>query len=70
MQPDIEFESPAVIKAFQEEKLHTALQYLKGYSPYYQRMFSRCGIDVDRIRSLEDLVDIPFTEKKDLQLFN
>jgi len=70
MQPDIEFESPAVIKAFQEEKLHTALQYLKGYSPYYQRMFSRCGIDVDRIHSLEDLVDIPFTEKKDLQLFN
>ena len=67
---DIEFKSPEEIKAFQEDKLHEALVYLAGHSPYYQRMFSSYGIDVNKIRLLEDLVKIPFTEKKDLQLFN
>ena len=67
---DIEFQKPDVIKSFQEEKLHTALHYLADHSPYYQRMFRSYGIDVDRIVHLEDLFKIPFTEKKDLQLFN
>jgi len=70
MTTDIEFQEPSKIKAFQEEKLSEALAYLAGHSPYYQRMFSRYNIDISRIRSIEDLVKIPFTEKKDLQLFN
>ena len=67
---DIEFQKPEEIKTFQEGKLHEALLYLKEHSPYYQRMFHSYGIDVNKIRHLEDLVKIPFTEKKDLQLFN
>ncbi|MBR4506150.1 MAG: AMP-binding protein [Bacteroidales bacterium] len=67
---DIEFQKPEEIKAFQEERLHEALLYLADHSPYYQRMFRSYGIDVNKIRYLEDLVKIPFTEKKDLQLFN
>ena len=67
---DIEFKTPEEIKAFQEEKLHLAMQHLAAHSPYYRRMFSSYGIDPDKVRHLEDLVKIPFTEKKDLQLFN
>ena len=67
---DIEYSTPEEIKAFQEGKLHEALQYLKQHSPYYQRMFASYGIDIDKIQHLEDMVKIPFTEKKDLQLFN
>lgn len=67
---DIEFESPERIKAFQEEKLAEALAYLKANSPYYRRMFAENGIEISRIKKLEDLAQIPFTEKKDLQLFN
>lgn len=67
---DIEFESIETIKIFQEKKLRTALEYLKEKSPYYQRMFDRYHIETKKIRHLEDLVKIPFTEKKDLQLFN
>ena len=67
---DIEFQKPEEIKVFQEQKLHEALLYLADHSPYYQRMFRSYGIDVNKIRHLEDLVKIPFTEKKDLQLFN
>ena len=67
---DIEFQKPEEIKAFQEQKLQEALQYLANHSPYYQRMFRSYGIEPAKIKYLEDLVKIPFTEKKDLQLFN
>ena len=70
MEKDIEFESLEAIKAFQEQKLHEALLYLQHSSPYYQRVFESQGIDIGKIRHLEDLTAIPFTEKKDLQLFN
>ena len=70
MTRDIEFSSPEEIKEFQEGLLHNALVYLRDNSRYYQRMFDKYSIDIDRIRHIEDLVKIPFTEKKDLQLFN
>ena len=67
---DIEYQSAEAIKRFQEERLVVALDYLKGHSPYYQRLFKNNHIDVSKIRTIEDLVEIPFTEKKDLQLYN
>ncbi len=67
---DIEYSTPEEIKAFQEQKLNEALTYLEAHSPYYQRMFASYAIDIKKIQHLEDLVKIPFTEKKDLQLFN
>src|SRR5574344_110763 len=70
MEKDTEFQSVDEIKAFQESLLHKALHYLKDHSPYYQRLFDKCHINTDNIRQIEDLVNIPFTEKKDLQLFN
>ena len=67
---DIEFESIDTIKAFQDEKLRKAVLYLKEHSPYYQRLFEKCHININNIRQIEDLVNIPFTDKKDLQIFN
>ena len=67
---DIEFKSVEEIKAFQEKLLQEALVYLKSHSPYYQRMFKSYGINIEKIQHIEDLITIPFTEKKDLQLFN
>ena len=66
MNKDIEFCQPEEIKAYQEGLLAKALQYLHDNSPYYQRMFESYKIDIKKIRTLEDLVKIPFTEKKDL----
>ena len=60
---DIEFQKPEEIKAYQEGLLQEALQYLKANSKYYQRLFERYHIDVDSIRTIEDLQRIPFTEK-------
>ena len=70
MQKDIEYQSPEEIKLFQEGLMHKALLYLSEHSKYYQRMFDKYEIDVNKIQHLEDLVKIPFTEKKDLQIFN
>jgi phenylacetate-CoA ligase len=68
--PEIEYKSIEDIKRFQEEKMQIALQYLNSRSPFYRRMFCEHNINVNKIRRLEDLRQIPFTEKKDLQLFN
>lgn len=70
MTNDIEYSSPSEIKAFQEEKLVEALDYLQKNSPYYQRVFAENGIDISKIKTIEDLQKVPFTEKKDLQLYN
>jgi phenylacetate-CoA ligase len=67
---DIEFKSPAEIKQFQEQKLKEALSYLNEKSRYYQRTFKSNGIDINDINTIEDLQKVPFTEKKDLQLYN
>ncbi len=67
---DIEYRPAEEIKAFQEELLRQNIAYLAQKSPYYKRLFKAYDIDPHRICHLEDLELIPFTEKKDLQLFN
>jgi len=67
---DIEFQSITEIKKIQTKKLHQALVYLKNNSLFYQQLFTNFSIDINQIRTIEDLQRIPFTEKKDLQQFN
>lgn len=67
---DIEFASPLEQKLFQEQLLQKQLVFLQEHSRYYQRMFVENKIDVQSIRTIEDLQKLPFTEKKDLQLYN
>ena len=67
---DIEFESSERIKEYQEELLRKQINYLSTHSPYYQRVFAEHHIDPSSIRTIEDLQQVPFTEKADLQQFN
>lgn len=67
---DIEFRSADEIRRFQEDKLHENLVYLQAHSPFYQAMFAKHGIAVENIRTLDDLQQLPFTDKKDLQQHN
>jgi len=55
---------------FQEEKLKVALQYLNEHSPFYKRLFSQNDINICKVNFLEDLQQLPFTNKSDLQLYN
>lgn len=64
IESDIEYRPAEEIKAYQELLLRKALLYLKKHSVFYRRMFDCYGIRIDRIRHIEDLVRIPFTEKR------
>ena len=68
--PEIEFSDSHKIKAFQEEKLREQLRYLQQNSPFYQRLFNDHKIDINEIKTLEDLTKIPTTSKNDIQANN
>lgn len=68
--PDIEYQSLETIKLFQEERLRETINYLNAKSPFYKRLFNDNHIDISKIKTIESLQDIPFTEKKDLQKYN
>lgn len=68
--PKIETQSPAEIRKFQEIQLVQELEYLNEYSPFYSQLFEKNKIDISKIRTLEDLSQLPFTTKDDLQKHN
>lgn len=65
--PEIEFQSPEIIKKFQEERLAEALAYLNANSPFYKDLFQKNRIDPLKIKKIEDLQHIPYVEKHHLQ---
>ena len=67
---DIEFASAEEIKALQERLLREDIAYLAANSPYYKRVFASYDINPADIQTIDDLQRLPFTEKKDLQLYN
>lgn len=67
---DIEFRSADEIAEYQNGRLREALKYLQEHSVFYQRMFRDNDIDIETIRTIDDLTRLPFTEKRDLQLCN
>lgn len=66
--PEIELQSHEAIGEFQEKKLKEALLYVFKNSPYYKRILRE--FDIDRVRRLEDLRQLPVTTKDDLQRHN
>jgi len=68
--PEIEYSSLEQIKEFQEKKLRHLIEYVNEKSPYYKELFNRYSINVKGIKTLEDLRNIPFTTKEDIQLHN
>lgn len=67
---NIKYTSTQEIRLFQEHLLRKELSYFNDRSPFYKRMFRREGIDIRKIRTLEDLQHVPFTKKSDLQQCN
>ncbi|RJR46244.1 MAG: phenylacetate--CoA ligase family protein [Desulfobacteraceae bacterium] len=54
------------IRALQEQKLLGLLRKVSG-NPFYRRKYEECGINLERVRSLDDLKMLPFTYKRDFQ---
>lgn len=68
--PKIEYQTPEEIKTFQEQEMRKMLTYIQQNSPFYQRLFREHNINPAQIQTLEDLQQIPFTSKEDLQQYN
>jgi phenylacetate-CoA ligase len=58
------------VKADQEQKLQQLLLHLNKHSPFYQELFEKHQIDINAIKTIEDLTTIPTTGKEDLQKRN
>ena len=54
-------------KLMQEQKLQKLLLFLQQNSPFYQDLFKMHHIDIQSIKTIEDMSVIPFTSKEDLQ---
>lgn len=67
---NIENQSQANIKIFQEKLFQELLKYLQQHSPFYQNHFKKHQIDIAKINTLSDLRIIPPTTKNDLQAHN
>jgi phenylacetate-CoA ligase len=65
--PEIETRSTQEIRLFQENKLKEQLEYLINHSAFYKNHFITHGINIEKVKHLEDLKVIPPTRKEDLQ---
>lgn len=55
------------INEVQRIRLRSIIHKVYENSPYYHKLFKERGIRPEDIRSIEDLVKIPFTTKDDLR---
>lgn len=55
------------LRELQVDRLRELVAYLEARVPLYRERFAEVGVTADRIRSLEDLAQFPFTRKDDLR---
>lgn len=65
-EPDIETMPRPRLENMQLTKLKRTLEYAHR-SPFYSQRFAAEGIDINKLRTLDDLRRIPFTVKQDLR---
>jgi phenylacetate-CoA ligase len=53
------------IREIQNDRLRKQISLLAEASPYYEKLFKENNIDVSKIKTVDDLVNIPVTTKKD-----
>lgn len=59
--------NPKKIKEFQDKKIKSFIRYqIAAYHPYYKKLFKKKNIDPYSIKSTDDLIKIPFTQKEDI----
>ena len=55
------------IEAIKERRFRSIVRYAFWRCPFYRKKFKEVGIDVDKIRKVEDIEKLPFTTKQDLR---
>jgi len=55
------------IDSIKTKRLKTIVKYAFWRSPFYRKRFKEAGVDIDSIKSVEDIVKLPLTLKQDLR---
>ncbi len=63
---DAEFLKPKEVNSFKQKLFKRHVRYLAQNSPYYKRIL---GVNIDKV-GLENLADLPFTDKSDFEKHN
>ena len=63
----IEYKTLVEQKKYQEAQLPAVLEYVKAHSKFYSDLFKKNNIDINKIKTIEDLQQIPVTTKDDIQ---
>jgi phenylacetate-CoA ligase len=64
---DIEGAPWSEVLRIKRDKLLAQLGYVAKHSAFYRRKFAESGVDPGRVKRLEDLETLPFTEKAELR---
>ncbi|OGK88671.1 MAG: hypothetical protein A2X51_05555 [Candidatus Rokubacteria bacterium GWC2_70_24] len=67
LEPEIERRSRAAMTRWQSERLRAQVRHAAAHSPFYRRKFRAAGVSPARIRTLDDLRNLPFTTKDELK---
>ncbi|MDD3875197.1 MAG: AMP-binding protein [Bacteroidales bacterium] len=68
--PKIEAASKSEICNLQNKLLKKNLNYINTHSKFYKKLLKKQGVNIDKIKNVEDLQHIPVTTKDDLQQYN
>ncbi|HHQ47388.1 MAG TPA: phenylacetate--CoA ligase family protein [Acidobacteria bacterium] len=55
------------LEGFQLERLRRLLRHAAANVPFYRELYGKAGIDVEEVRTLEDLRRLPVVRREDLQ---
>ncbi|WP_232215807.1 phenylacetate--CoA ligase family protein [Archaeoglobus veneficus] len=55
------------IEEIKEKRFRAIVKYSFWRSPFYRRRFKEAGVDIDSIKSVEDITKLPLTLKQDLR---
>lgn len=66
-QPDIETMSREDLEALQLERLQALVKRVYQKIPFYKESFDKAGVNPEDIKSLADLIKLPFTVKQDMR---
>jgi phenylacetate-CoA ligase len=55
------------IEEIKNRRFRRIVRYVYRNCPFYRRKFKSAGIDVDKIKSVEDIAKLPFTTKQELR---
>jgi len=63
----IEVAKPEEVVSIQQERLREQLDYLRNRSVFYAKKLGEAGVSWNKIRTIEDLAEVPFTVKQELR---